>query len=160
MTTQDTSFEAQQRKDLVASDFAVRLRMDTRWSDNDMFGHLNNAVYYQLFDSAINRWVIEGTGTNPLDAAALPLVVESRCSFFSEVGFPEPVDVCIRVQKLGTSSVVYQLGLVSRNDPQEKVAALGQWVHVYVNRDSRRPCPIPAPIRSLLESAETGTESY
>jgi acyl-CoA thioester hydrolase len=143
--------ETTRDKELVAGDFPVLLQMDTRWSDIDIFGHLNNAVYYQLFDSAINRWVIEGTGIQPAASPALPLVAESGCSYFREVHFPDPATVGITVTRLGRSSVTYRLGLLT-GDASAPVAAVGRWVHVYVDPATRKSCPIPAAIRALLES--------
>lgn len=139
-------------KPIVAS-FPVRRPLTTRWSDNDMYGHLNNAVYYQLFDAAINSWVIEQTGLDPLTAPALGVVAESGCRYFDQVEFPHTLAVGIRIARLGRSSVTYELGLFRAEAPTtETVAALGRWVHVYVDRDTRRPMPIPPALRELFES--------
>lgn len=138
-------------RSLTSGDFPVLWPVTTRWTDNDMFGHLNNAVYYQLFDTAINAWVSEGTG---LDVAALPVqavVAESGCRYFTEVHFPQPLTVGVRVARLGRSSVTYRLGLFrGGDDPPAPVTAVGHWVHVYVDRRTRRPVEIPDPIRTLL----------
>jgi acyl-CoA thioester hydrolase len=123
----------------------------TRWADNDMFGHLNNAVYYQLFDTAINAWITTSTGVDPLNIPELGIVAESGCRFFSELAFPESLEVGLAVTRLGRSSVTYRLGVFKA--AQRSIAALGHWVHVYVDRDSRRPVPIPDAIRALLETA-------
>jgi acyl-CoA thioester hydrolase len=123
----------------------------TRWADNDMFGHLNNAVYYQLFDTAINAWITTSTGVDPLNIPELGIVAESGCRFFSELAFPERLEVGLAVTRLGRSSVTYRLGVFKA--AQQSIAALGHWVHVYVDRDSRRPVPIPDAIRALLETA-------
>ncbi|MDT5173502.1 MAG: acyl-CoA thioester hydrolase, partial [Mycobacterium sp.] len=119
--------------------------------DNDMFGHLNNAVYYQLFDTAINAWITTSTGVDPLNIPELGIVAESGCRFFSELAFPESLEVGLAVTRLGRSSVTYRLGVFKA--AQRSIAALGHWVHVYVDRDSRRPVPIPDAIRALLETA-------
>lgn len=141
-------------KELRALDFPVRVPTDTRWSDNDVFGHLNNAVYYQLFDSAINRWTVESTGVLPSDSPVQPLVAESRCTFFREVKFPDPLTVGISVTRLGNSSVTYRLGLFTEQGPNDApIAAVANWVHVYVDPVTRKPTPIPSVIRTLLESA-------
>ena len=125
----------------------------TRWSDNDMYGHLNNAVYYELFDSAINGWLITGAGADVLALPELGVVAESGCRFFRELEYPRRLDVGVRVERLGRSSITYALGLF--DGEQEDLAALGHWVHVYIDRTSRTPVPIPEAVRELLESTET-----
>lgn len=122
----------------------------TRWSDNDMFGHLNNSVYYELFDSAINAWIIDDTGVDMVTAPELGVVAESGCRFFRELEYPSPLDVGVRVERLGTSSITYALGLFGKD---EQIAALGHWVHVYIDRTTRKATPIPAAVRTLLEQA-------
>jgi len=126
-------------------------RVTTRWSDNDMYGHLNNAVYYELFDSAINGWLITGSGVDTMALPELGVVAESGCRFFRELEYPRPLDVAVRVERLGRSSITYALGLFDAESAQ--VAALGHWVHVYIDRDSRRSVPIPQVVRDLLEQA-------
>jgi acyl-CoA thioester hydrolase len=138
-------------RDLTRDHFDVITPVTTRWSDNDMFGHLNNAVYYELFDSAINAWVIKGAGVNVLTIPELGVVAESGCRFFTEVEFPFGLEVGVRVARVGNSSVTYALGLFAED--REEIAALGHWVHVYISRETRRPAAIPAAIRALLESA-------
>jgi acyl-CoA thioester hydrolase len=140
---------------LTSSDFPVLWPVGTRWADNDMFGHLNNAVYYQLFDTAINAWINTNTGLDPVATPALGIVAESGCRYFSELGFPESLLVGLAVTRLGNSSVTYRLGVFrdgAANDPQP-ITALGHWVHVYVDRASRKPVPIPDNIRALLSTA-------
>ncbi|BBY45017.1 hypothetical protein MCEL_33120 [Mycolicibacterium celeriflavum] len=122
----------------------------TRWADNDMFGHLNNAVYYALFDTAINGWINTSVGIDPLTVPWLGVVAESGCRYVAELRFPEPLSVGLAVTRLGNSSVTYRLGLWQQNGP---VAAVGHWVHVYVDRAERRPVLIPEQIRALLEKA-------
>jgi len=131
------------------SDYPVHWPVTTRWADNDMFGHLNNAVYYALFDSAINGWINTTCGINPLTAPWLGVVAESGCRYFAELKFPDPLTVGLAVTRLGNSSVTYRLALFGAG---EDAAAVGHWVHVYVDRTTRRPVPIPAEIRSLLQS--------
>jgi acyl-CoA thioester hydrolase len=126
-------------------------RVTTRWSDNDMYGHLNNAVYYELFDSAINGWLITGAGADVMALPELGVVAESGCRFFRELEYPRPLDVAVRVERLGRSSITYALGLFDAEAGE--LAALGHWVHVYIDRDSRASVPIPSTVRSLLESA-------
>ena len=123
-----------------------------------MFGHLNNAVYYQLFDTAINAWLGTTTGHDPLTAPELGVVAESGCRFFAELQFPDPLVVGLAVARLGTSSVTYRLAVFAPTDTDgdaKTVAAVGHWVHVYVDRHSRRPVPIPNALRALLATAVT-----
>jgi acyl-CoA thioester hydrolase len=134
---------------LTSRDFPVHWPVTTRWTDNDMFGHLNNAVYYELFDTAINGWINTNCDIDPLTAPWLGVVAESGCRYFAELKFPEPLSVGLAVTRLGNSSITYRLAIFGDG---EDAAAEGHWVHVYVDRQSRRPVPIPAPIRSLLES--------
>jgi len=147
-----------EERSLRSSDFPVHWPVLTRWTDNDMFGHLNNAVYYALFDTAINAWINTTTGTDPLTAPWLAVVAESGCQYFSELTFPDPLAVGLAVERLGRTSVTYRLGVFQTPhhsvDPVDQpVAAVGHWVHVYVDRFQRRPVPIPEEIRILLESA-------
>ena len=134
---------------LTSSDFPVHWPVLTRWTDNDMFGHLNNAVYYELFDTAINAWINTSCGIDPLAVPWLGVVAESGCKYFAELKFPDPLVVGLSVTRLGNSSVTYRLGVFSEGPA---VAAVGHWVHVYVDRESRRPVPIPGEIRALLQS--------
>jgi acyl-CoA thioester hydrolase len=137
----------------ASSDFPVSWPVTTRWTDNDMFGHLNNAVYYELFDTAINGWLAVGAGVDPTSATTLPVVAESSCRYFSELAFPQPLSVGISVERIGTSSVTYRLGIVRTDRPDnQSIAAEGRWVHVYIDRDTRRPAPIPATVRALLQT--------
>jgi acyl-CoA thioester hydrolase len=141
---------------LTGSDFPVLWPVGTRWADNDMFGHLNNAVYYQLFDSAINGWINTSTGLDPTTMPSLGIVAESGCRYFSELHFPQNLVVGLAVTRLGRSSVTYRLGIFrAHEDGAEAVpiTALGHWVHVYVERTSRKPVPIPDVIRALLSTA-------
>ncbi len=141
---------------LTSADFPVLWPVLTRWADNDMFGHLNNAVYYQLFDTAINAWIATGAGVDPLTIPELGIVAESGCRYFAELAFPERLAVGVAVTRLGRSSVTYRLGIFKtdrHDDDAAPIAALGHWVHVYVDRAGRRPVPIPDAIRSLLSSA-------
>jgi len=143
---------------ITSNDFPVLWPVGTRWADNDMFGHLNNAVYYQLFDTAINAWINTSTGVDPISTPSLGIVAESGCRYFSELHFPESVVVGLAVTRLGRSSVTYRLG-VFRSEAghgetrAQPITALGHWVHVYVDRTSRKPVPIPDAVRSLLSTA-------
>jgi acyl-CoA thioester hydrolase len=146
---------------LTSDDFPVLWPLGTRWADNDMFGHLNNAVYYQLFDTAINAWINTSTGIDPLTIPSLGIVAESGCRYFSELHFPQGLVVGIAVTRLGRSSVTYRLAVFpvdrrAQKDEALPITALGHWVHVYVDRTSRKPVPIPDAIRSLLSTACVG----
>jgi acyl-CoA thioester hydrolase len=133
----------------------------TRWADNDMFGHLNNAVYYQLFDTAINGWIQAGVTLDPVNTPAQGIVAESGCRYFSELHFPERLVVGVAVTRLGNSSVTYRLGVfrarsglgAAEDTAPQAIAAVGHWVHVYIDKTTRRPTPIPDDIRALLSSA-------
>ena len=138
---------------LTSRDFPVLWPVLTRWADNDMFGHLNNAVYYQLFDTAINGWINTHVDIDPVTMAAQGIVAESGCRYFSELHFPQRLVVGLAVTRLGRSSVTYRLGIFRDGEEPEPVAAVGHWVHVYIDRTSRRPVPIPEAIRALLSTA-------
>ncbi|MBX9922010.1 acyl-CoA thioesterase [Mycolicibacterium frederiksbergense] len=138
--------------ELSSADFGVHWPVQTRWTDNDMFGHLNNAIYYQLFDTAINAWIGSRAGVDPMATPWLGVVAESSCRYFAELKFPSDLVVGLAVTRLGTSSVTYRTGLWADGGP---VAAVGSWVHVYVDRETRRPVPIPEEIRALLVGITT-----
>ncbi|MBT0566815.1 acyl-CoA thioesterase [Williamsia sp. CHRR-6] len=121
-----------------------------------MYGHLNNAIYYQLFDTAINGWLIGDAGIDPITAPVQGVVVESGCSYFRSVGFPEPLSIGLAVARLGTSSVTYSLGVFADDEPT--VAAAGRWVHVYVDAQTRRPVPVPEALRAVMATAVVTTE--
>ncbi len=132
------------------ADYAHFTQIATRWSDNDAYGHVNNVVYYAYFDSAVNRHLIENGVLDIARSPAIGLVVETRCNYFSAMGFPDQVHVGLKVLHLGRSSVRYEIGLF-RND-EDRASAVGSFVHVYVDRASNRPVAIPAPVLSLLQS--------
>jgi acyl-CoA thioester hydrolase len=125
----------------------------TRWADDDAYGHLNNARYYELFDTAVNAYLFESTGTNIRRLPAIGVVAETSCRYFREIGFPEPIDMGLVAERLGTSSVVYRIGLFQGES--DVAAAEGRFVHVYVdNADGpgNRPVrPVPEAIRAAVE---------
>jgi len=121
----------------------------TRWRDNDVYGHVNNAVYYEYMDSAINETLINDGGLDIHKGQVIGLCVQSHCEFLGPLGYPGEIDVFLRVGHLGTTSVRYELALFDAltGDP----SAVGWFVHVFVDRQSRRPAPMPAELRSRLE---------
>jgi acyl-CoA thioester hydrolase len=146
---------------LSSRDFPVLWPVLTRWADNDMFGHLNNAVYYQLFDTAINGWIAANVDIDPVTADAQGIVAESGCRYLSELHFPQRLVVGVAVTRLGRSSVTYRLGVFRGAqelvaEESQDVAAVGHWVHVYIDRSHRRPVLIPDAIRTLLSTAVVG----
>ena len=130
-------------------DFKVMRPMQTRWMDNDHYGHVNNVAYYSYFDSAVNGYLMESTGVDTRTLPAIGVVAETSCRFFKEVSFPDLLQVGMRLEKLGNSSVIYQLAVFRGDDPE--LAALGRFVHVYVDEVTRKPVAIPSVIRSALE---------
>ena len=121
----------------------------TRWKDNDVYGHVNNVEYYSFFDTVINSFLIREGGLDIHGGDVIGLCAESRCRFLAPLAFPDPVDAGLRVGRLGTSSVRYELALFA--DGSDEPAADGWFVHVFVGRADRRPTPIPAPVRAALE---------
>ncbi|WP_042885050.1 acyl-CoA thioesterase [Cupriavidus necator] len=120
----------------------------TRWMDNDVYGHINNVVYYSYFDTVVNSYLIR-QGVLDIEAGStIGLVIETQCNYFSSLSFPETVVAGLRVARLGTSSVRYEVGLFSGDN--ELAAAQGHFIHVYVDRATRRPVPLPAPLREAL----------
>jgi acyl-CoA thioester hydrolase len=130
-------------------DYAHVLAIPTRWNDNDVYGHVNNVEYYAFFDTVINAWLIREGGLDIHAGQEIGLCAESHCTFRAALAFPETVDAALRVGKLGRSSVRYEIGLFGEG--AEEPAAEGWFVHVFVDRDTRRPVEIPAPVRAALE---------
>ena len=133
---------------LRRSDFSRFDAIDTRWMDNDVYGHVNNVVYYSFFDTVINQYLIRAGGLDIHDGRVIGLAVESMCRFHRPLAYPDPVDAGLRVGKLGRSSVRYEVGLFAAG--AEEPAATGHFVHVFVERESRQPTPIPESIRTAL----------
>ena len=132
------------------SEFRVWRRFTTRWADNDAYDHVNNTVFYQWFDSAVNAWLVEQAMLDIETGDPIALVVETRCAYFTPLAFPGEVDVGLRVVELGRSSIRYGIGVFGAD--QDSAAAQGDFVHVVVDRSSRRPVEIPAEWRSRLEA--------
>lgn len=128
------------------------LSIPTRWMDNDVYGHVNNVVYYSYFDTVVNEYLLR-TGVLDFGSSdAIGLVVETQCNYFESIAFPERVDAGLRVAKIGTSSVRYEIGLFREHEAL--AAAQGHFVHVYVDRATRRPMSLPAALRSALAPLE------
>lgn len=121
----------------------------TRWADNDIYGHVNNVVYYSYFDTIVNQYLIEQRVLDIEKSTVIGLVVETQCQYFSPITFPDVVHAGLRVAKLGNSSVRYEIGLF-RND-EATASAQGHFIHVYVDRASRRSVALPNDLRSALE---------
>jgi acyl-CoA thioester hydrolase len=130
------------------ADFRVLRGVQTRWMDNDHYGHVNNVAYYSYFDTAVNGYLMEATGTDTRALEAIGIVAETSCRFLKQVSFPEALHVGLRLEKLGNSSVIYQIAVFREND--DEPAAVGRFVHVYVDEATRRPVPIPGAIRSAV----------
>ena len=133
----------------LRTDFATLRPITTRWEDEDVYGHINNVVYYSFFDTAVNGFLIEATGTDIRRLDAVGLVAETQCEFLRELSFPGDVQAGLQVTKLGTSSIVYRIGLFQ--GPSDEPAAIGRFVHVYVDAVTRQVTPIPQAIRDAVE---------
>jgi acyl-CoA thioester hydrolase len=128
----------------------------TRWMDNDVYGHVNNVVYYSYFDTVVNQYLIEQHALSIENSKVIGLVVETQCQYFASITFPDVVHAGLRVAKLGNSSVRYEIGLF-RNDEQA-ASAQGYVIHVYVDRATRRAISLPADMRAALERISTQTK--
>ncbi len=129
--------------------YKVFRTLGTRWMDNDTYGHVNNVVYYSWFDTAVNGYLIEQGVLDIQRGDTIGLVVQTHCNYFSPIAFPQAVRAGLRVAHLGRSSVRYEIGLFADDEPLS--AARGHFVHVYVDRHTRRPVPLPGPLKSVLE---------
>jgi acyl-CoA thioester hydrolase len=133
---------------LTRDDFPKIVKISTRWSDNDVYQHVNNVVYFSFFDTAVNLNLVEQGFIDFQESKVVGLVVDNHCQFFSSITFPDDVFVGIAVEKLGNSSVTYCLGIFKNDEPN--LCALGRFTHVYVDRTNQRPTTIPAEIRISL----------
>ncbi len=123
--------------------------LQTRWGDNDIYGHMNNVVHYQLFDTVVNRFYAEDAGWDPATSDAIGITPETRCRYFKQLRYPDPVDAGVRAARIGRASLVFDIGLFRRGDPEP--AAIGHFVHVFVARDQQdRTVPIPEGIRAAV----------
>lgn len=132
------------------SDYKHFHQISTRWMDNDAYGHVNNVIYYSWFDTAVNQFLVAAGVLDIERSPVIGLVIETQCNYFAPVAFPDRITAGIRVTKLGNSSVRYEVGIF--REDEQAAAAQGHFVHVYVDRDSRRPAALPEPMRALLQT--------
>ena len=129
-------------------DYPHFLQIPSRWMDNDIYGHVNNVIYYSWMDTVVNRFLIDEGGLDINDGAIIGLAAESGCSYFAAVAYPDAIDAGLRIGRLGRSSVRYEVGIFRQGE--DSAAAALYFVHVFVARESMRPVPIPDPIRAAL----------
>jgi acyl-CoA thioester hydrolase len=129
--------------------------LTTRWMDNDIYGHINNVAYYSFFDTAANRYLIEH-GLDIANGTTIGLVVESKCQYHAALAYPQGLRAGVRVDKLGQRAVTYGIAIFDETD--DRAAAHGHFVHVFVDRVTRQPTPIPEPLRSALASIQSSTQ--
>ena len=130
------------------SDFVAFEEIHSRWMDNDAYGHINNVIYYSFFDTAVNRYLIERNVLNVLKSEAIGFVIETQCKYFSPIAYPDLIHVGLKVIHLGNSSVKYEVAIFKNDD--DIASAAGNFVHVYVNRSTNKPTPIPQNVREIL----------
>ena len=130
------------------SDFPVFRPITTRWMDNDVYGHVNNVVYYAFFDTVVNGYLVEHGALDWDAGEAVGLVVETTCRYHAPVAFPEPIEAGLRVARIGNSSVRYEIGIFRAGEDES--AADGHFIHVYVDRETRRPVTVPDHLRAVL----------
>ena len=131
------------------ADFVVFEDLQSRWSDNDAYGHINNAVYYSFFDTAVNRYLIQNNVLDILKSEIIGLVIETQCKYFSPIVYPDLIHVGMKVTHLGNSSVKFEVAIFKNDD--DIASAIGHFVHVYVDRKSNKSTLIPQNVRTLLE---------
>ena len=124
----------------------------TRWMDNDAYGHVNNVVYYSWFDTAVNAWLIEQGALDIHAGGVIGLVIETQCNYFAPVQFPQTIEAGLRVARIGSSSVRYEVGIFVQGEPM--TAAKGHFIHVYVDKASRRPTALPSNLKTVLEALQ------
>ena len=144
---------------LTRADFPVVRVVPTRWADNDHYGHVNNATYFEYLDTAVNGWLMEATGTDIREEPSLGIVASVGCDFYGEVGFPDVLEVGLATTRVGTSSIRYRLAVFRVGD--QSLRALAHFVHVYVDRTTRRPVSIPDAVRAAVDTLPRlpGTET-
>jgi acyl-CoA thioester hydrolase len=130
--------------------YAVFVELVTRWADNDVYGHVNNATYYAYFDTVVNRFLTDNGVLDLEKSPSFGVIVETGCKYFSSVSFPDVLEIGLRVSRLGNTSVQYELGVFKKGS--DACAAEARFVHVYVDRQTRRPVPIPDETRAALQA--------
>ncbi|MCG8542910.1 MAG: acyl-CoA thioesterase [Alphaproteobacteria bacterium] len=145
-----------ERQFVKRADYRYFRDIPTRWMDNDVYGHVNNVVYYSYFDTAVNGHLMECGVLDYRDAPVMGIVVETKCEFMKELAFPDTVEAGIRVTRLGNSSVTYEIGLFRKGESD--AAAHGHFVHVYVDRKNRRPVRIPDDVRAALAPLQAAAD--
>ena len=146
----NTSLPTPRPQALPRSAYRVFRSIGTRWMDNDVYGHVNNVVYYSWFDTAVNAHLIEQGALDIHQGSVIGLVIETQCNYFAPLAFPQTVEAGLRVAHLGKSSVRYEVGLFAQGEAQ--AAACGHFVHVYVDRETRRPVALPETLKTTLET--------
>lgn len=139
-------------KDETRAAYAHFQTIPTRWMDNDVYGHVNNVQYYSYFDTVVNQWLIERDLLDYLHSEVIGLVIETSCAYFSPIAFPDAIQAGLRVAHLGNSSVRYEVGLFRNGE--DTVAAAGHFIHVYVDRATSRPTPVPDAMRAALTALQ------
>lgn len=148
-----TASAGQRAEHNPAAGYPALWPVTTRWDDNDHYGHVNNVTYYSYFDTAVNGWLMHTTGVDIRDLPAIGVVAETSCKYHRELSFPDSLQVGLSVEKLGTRSIVYSLGLFRESAGDElQLAATGRFVHVYVDSETRRPVPIPTEIEAAART--------
>ena len=137
---------------LNRQDYPHQSRITTRWMDNDAYQHVNNVVYLSFFDTVINEYLLKAGVLDPAHGSLIGVCAESHCKYLSEISFPDIVEACLRVEHLGTSSVRYRIALLRHG--REEAAAEGWFVHVFVDRITRRPFPLTQSLRTALEAIQ------
>ena len=137
---------------LTRSDFPHFLEIQTRWMDNDIYGHVNNAVHYSYFDTAVNRYLIDTGALDLQSGAVIGLVVETACNYFKEIAFPDRIAAGLRVARIGRTSVRFEVALFRNDDAM--AAAQGHFTHVYVDRETRQSVDLPEELRRSLVALE------
>ena len=138
-----------QKPQISRAEYPHYTSLPTRWMDNDVYGHVNNALYYAFFDTAINEYLIAEGGLDITAGTVVAFAAESQCQYLRPLAFPGTIEIGLRVGKLGNSSVRYELAIFKQGEPL--AAAAGYFVHVFVNRETQKPVPIPTAIRTALE---------
>lgn len=142
------------RSRAARASYATFREMTTRWHDNDVYGHINNVVYYAFFDSAVNLWLREAAGLAVPGGGVIGLVVETGCTYHASLAWPEPVTAGLRTERIGRTSVTYGVGLFAPG--ADLAAAEGRFTHVYVDAATRRPVPLPPGLRAAAEAIRAG----